>query len=76
MWEPEFFHLHPFSTNYCVKTDNFTLIYLVFQTYELYKLTVGVASNKDNAHGNIKQGNEVHLEKKSLICSDIFRSIS
>lgn len=63
MWEPQFFHLHLYSTNYYVKADNFTLIYLIFETYQSHKLTVGVTSNKDNARDNIEQGNEVHLEK-------------
>ena len=76
MWEPEFFHLHPYSTNYYVKADNCTLIYLVFQTCQSHKLTIGVTSSKDNAHDNIEQGNEVHLEKRSLSYSDIFQGVS
>lgn len=76
MWEPDFFHLHPYSTSYYVKADNLTLICLIFQTYQAYKLTIGVTSNKDNAHDNIVQGNEVHLKKRSLSYNDIFQGIS
>lgn len=76
MWEPEFFRLHPYSTNYYVKADDFTFIYLILQTYQSHTLTTGVTPNKDNARDNNEQGSEVHLEKRSSIYSVIFQGIS
>lgn len=73
MWKHEFFHLYPYSANYYVKADSFALIYLTFQTYQLHKLTT---SNKGNACDNREQGNEIHLQRRSLSCSDIFRGVS
>lgn len=76
MWEPKFFHLHPYSAHFCVQADSFTWVYLTFQTYQSQKLTAGVASNKDNAHNNIEQENGTPGRNKSLSTNGIYQGVS